>query len=117
VYAVPDARTADQVMATLEMEEGAAFDPEAFVAFLEAQRDLGPKWVPRYVRVVGSIPLTGTNKVDKTRLRAQRWETDDEIWWRPGRELRYQRFTPDDADALRAEFLENRREHILDASA
>jgi len=116
VYAVPDARTADQVMATLEMEDGAPFDPEAFVGFLAEQRDLGPKWVPRYVRIVASIPLTGTNKVDKTRLRAQRWETDDEMWWRPGRELVYRRFTRDDAESLRAEFVENRREHILDAS-
>lgn len=117
VYAVPDARTADQVMATLEMEDGVTFDPDAFVAFLGAQRDLGPKWVPRYVRIVDSIPLTGTNKVDKTRLRTQRWETDDVIWWRAGRDLAYRPFTTADAAALRAEFLENRREHILDVSA
>jgi fatty-acyl-CoA synthase len=117
VYAVPDARTADQVMATLEMDEGVPFDPDAFVAFVEAQRDLGPKWVPRFVRITDAIPLTGTNKVDKSGLRAQRWETDDEIWWSPGRALAYRPFTRDDADALRAEFLENRRDHILDASA
>jgi fatty-acyl-CoA synthase len=42
VYPVPDERTADdQVMAALELEPGAAFDPDAFAEFLAAQPDLG----------------------------------------------------------------------------
>jgi fatty-acyl-CoA synthase len=100
-------------MATLELEPGADFDPEAFAAFLEGQRDLGTKWAPRFVRIVDHIPLTGTNKVDKQPLRAQRWDTPDPVWWRPARDERYRRFTPDDAAALRAEFTENGRAHLL----
>ena len=117
VYAVPDARTADQVMAAIELEEGATFDPEAFAAFVAAQRDLGPKWVPRYVRVTEHIPLTGTNKIDKKPLKTQRWDTTDAIWWRPERADRYRPFTADDATALRAEFATNERLNILEAPA
>jgi len=117
VYAVPDARTADQVMATLELDDGVTFDPDAFAAFVAGQRDLGPKWVPRFVRITPQIPLTGTNKVDKKPLRAQRWETSDPIWWRPAREERYRPFTEADAAALRAEFVANERETILEVSA
>lgn len=117
VYAVPDARTADQVMATLELEDGTMFDPEAFAAFVAAQRDLGPKWVPRYVRVTRAIPITGTNKVDKKPLRAERWETSDPIWWRPTRVAAYRPFTEADAVALRAEFIANERLNILEVSA
>ena len=113
VYAVPDAKTSDQVMAALELEPAAAFDPDAFVAFLDAQRDLGTKWAPRYVRIVERIPLTGTNKIDKKPLRAQRWETTDPVWWRPARATTYQLMTPDDAAALRAEFTANERDNLL----
>ena len=117
VYAVPDTRTADQVMATIELEAGVSFEPVAFAAFLADQRDLGPKWVPRYVRITPHIPLTGTNKVDKKPLKAQRWDTTDPIWWRPERAETYRPFTPDDVAALRAEFSANERDNILEAPA
>jgi fatty-acyl-CoA synthase len=116
VYAVPDARTGDQVMATVELDEGAQFDPEAFAAFVAGQRDLGPKWVPRFVRVAERLPLTGTHKLDKQQLRRQRWETDDPVWWRRGRSDRYERLTSADAAALREEFVANERLNVLEAT-
>jgi fatty-acyl-CoA synthase len=110
---VPDARTSDQVMAALELEPGVTFDPDAFAAFLDEQRDLGTKWAPRYVRVTEHLPLTGTNKVDKKPLRADRWETSDPVWWRPPRDDTYRLLTDAEVDALRAEFVANRRDHVL----
>ena len=56
VYAVPDPRSGDQVMAALELRPGAAFDPDGFAAFLGAQPDLGTKWSPRFVRVSPASP-------------------------------------------------------------
>ncbi len=44
-YGVPDPALGDRLMATMQMAEGAAFDPEAFASFLAEQPDLGPKWV------------------------------------------------------------------------
>ena len=46
VYAVPDSRTGDQVMAAIELRPGHPFDPVAFATFLDEQRDLGTKWAP-----------------------------------------------------------------------
>jgi len=66
------------------------------------------------VRVMAHIPLTGTNKVDKKPLKAQRWDTTDPIWWRPERADAYRPFTADDAAALRAEFTANERDNILE---
>ena len=83
VYPVPDPRTGDQVMATLELAPEATFDAAAFATFLAAQEDLGTKWAPRFVRIVDHIPLTGTNKVDKRPLRTAAWLTTDPVWWRP----------------------------------
>ncbi|MHB8439791.1 MAG: AMP-binding protein [Acidimicrobiales bacterium] len=110
VYAVPDPRTGDQVMAALELS-GVPFDPAAFESFLAEQPDLGTKWAPRFVRVVADIPVTGTGKVDKRPLRQQAWECTDEVWWRPidERSSHFRRFDSDDGRALRLAFDEHGR--------
>jgi hypothetical protein len=51
VYGVPDVDAGDRVMATIVLAENAAFDGAEFVAFLRAQPDVSPKWLPTYVRV------------------------------------------------------------------
>jgi fatty-acyl-CoA synthase len=106
VYAVPDERTADdQVMAAIEPVAGAAFDPDAFARFLHDQPDLGTKWAPRYVRV-GALPVGGTNKIDKQRLRRDRWECAEPVYWRPARAEQYRLMTDADRVALAARFHE-----------
>lgn len=106
VYPVPDERTADdQVMAAIELERDQTFDPDAFGRFLADQPDLGTKWAPRYVRIT-MLPVGATNKIDKRPLRAERWYTDDPVYWRPGPEPTYRRFTADDLGALEARFHE-----------
>jgi len=125
VLPVPDPRTGDQVMAVLEMLDGAAFDPVAFADFLDAQPDLGTKWAPRFVRVTDRIPLTGTGKVDKRPLRVAPWKADDPVWWRPfvGRKTHavgepdrpaFRRLTAEDADELSREFEAHGRRALLE---
>jgi len=88
VYPVPDPRTGDQVMAVLELSDPGGFDPGAFADFLADQPDLGTKWAPRFVRVTGHVPLTGSGKVDKRPLRTELWRCADAVWWRPFEESR-----------------------------
>jgi fatty-acyl-CoA synthase len=114
VYAVPDPEAGDQVMATLELRPTAVFDAEAFGVFLSEQKDLGTKWAPRFVRLTGSMPLTGSNKLIKKPLQLARWECADPVWWRPGRDLAYRAFTADDAAALRKAFADHGRLDALD---
>jgi fatty-acyl-CoA synthase len=113
VYAVPDPRTGDQVMAALEVPPGATFEPAHFAAWLSEQADLGTKWAPRYVRLLDALPVTGTDKVDKQPLRRQRWDTSDPIWHRRGRSEDYVPFTAEDRAALTAEFAANGRSNLL----
>lgn len=115
VYAVPDVRTGDQVMAALEFAPGAAFEPVAFRAFLDAQPDLGTKWLPRFVRSIAAMPLLANNKVDKGPLRRVQWAVDDPVWWRPAGEAAYRRLTPSDVAGLRAELAEHGRAHLVPA--
>lgn len=115
VFAVPDPRTGDQVMAALEVEEPDVFDPAGFAAFLAAQPDLGTKWAPRFVRLVKAVPVTGTGKIDKRPLRRERWDTTDPLWWRPftrGSD-HFLPMTPSDAEDLSSAFAEYGRSTFL----
>jgi fatty-acyl-CoA synthase len=94
VYAVPDPVTGDQVMATI----AGTFDPEAFAGFLLAQPDLGTKMAPRFVRVVGRMPVTATNKIRRAALRKEGLRCADPVWWRPPGERAYRPLTRDDLE-------------------
>jgi fatty-acyl-CoA synthase len=113
VYPVPDTASGagDQVMVAIETVPGRAFDPDAFAAWLAAQSDLGPKWVPRYVRVSPTLPQTATGKVTKVDLRTEAWACEDPVWWRPlgGADLRFVRLSDDDRATLAAGLAENGR--------
>jgi fatty-acyl-CoA synthase len=111
VYPVPDTASGagDQVMVALETVPDRPFDPDAFAGWLAAQPDLGPKWVPRYVRVSSSLPQTATGKVTKVGLREEAWACDEPIWWRPGAELRFQLLGAGDRAALDAALAESGR--------
>ncbi|MGD9704672.1 MAG: AMP-binding protein [Acidimicrobiia bacterium] len=115
VYGVPDPAVGDCVMAALQLAPGTSFDATAFDDFLAGQPDLGPKWVPSFVRVVEALPMTQTNKVLKRELVRQRWHSPDggALWWRvtPGAPLVH--FTARDAATLRARFDEHRRAQVL----
>ncbi len=114
VYAVPDPRSGDQVMAAVELRPGAGFDPDAFAIFLGSQPDLGTKWPPRFVRLCPGLPLTATGKITKASLRAEGWQCRDPVFWSPDRgELRYRSLTDDDRRTLRARFEDHGRSQLL----
>lgn len=105
VLAVPDPRTGDQVMAALELRPEWSFDREGFAEFLAAQRDLGTKWAPSFIRIVTTMPLTATNKVDKAPLRhAGWWDTgDDPVFHRAAGETAFRQLrNADRAELLRS---------------
>jgi fatty-acyl-CoA synthase len=95
VYAVPDPAVGDQVMAALLLRPDARFDPAGFADFLAAQPDLGPKQVPRYLRIVRDLPRTATYKIIRRQLTAESWTTDDPVWHRPGNEIAFREHTRD----------------------
>jgi len=107
VYGVPDAEAGDRVMAALAVGDPATFDPAAFAAFLAAQPDLSPKWIPTYLRITADLERTETNKVLKRELQREGFRHPDgpaPIWWRPRCAPAYRRFTADDLATLREQF-------------
>ena len=114
VIGVPDERTADdQVLAVLEVDDPAAFDPVTFDRGLAADPELSIKWAPRYVRVLEALPVTATNKIDRALLRATRWEVDDSMYWRAERKGPLVPMTPRDRETLHAAFEANQRADVL----
>jgi fatty-acyl-CoA synthase len=105
-YGVPDEHAGDQVMVAIQLREGATFDGAALAAFVDSLPDVGPKWRPRYVRLVHEFPSTGTNKVVKRTLVRQKYRRDlcggDGLYVRERGADSYREFTVSDEDALRA---------------
>jgi fatty-acyl-CoA synthase len=107
VYGVPDPEAGDQVMAAVVLQPGATFDPTAFGRFLDANRDLPPRWRPTFVRVARQLPMTATNKILKRALRRDKFlldRLDDPIFWRPRGADAFAPFTAADLIALRERF-------------
>ena len=118
VYGVPDADMGDRVMAAVQLQPGTDLDPTEFGAFLRAQSDLGPKWMPTFVTVVDDFPMTPSNKVIKRELVLRRWhavESDptSRIWWREGKSPDFVVFDAAAAAALRARFAANNRSNVI----
>jgi fatty-acyl-CoA synthase len=117
-YGVPDEQAGDQVMAALQLRDGVSFDPGAFARFVDDLGDVGPKWRPRYVRVVSQFPTTGTNKIVKRTLVRQKYRHDlcgdDELFVRDRGADGYRPFTPDDEAALRGALAKAGRERFWD---
>lgn len=118
VYGVPDDQAGDQVMAGLVLADADAFDPAAFATWLDAQDAIGPKWRPRYLRILHDPPTTGTNKIVKRTLVQQKFRHDlvgpDELFVRRRGEDSYRPFGADDERALHASFVQYQRERFWD---
>ncbi len=90
VYAVPDDRVGDQVMAALVLRDGMRLEPDEFEKFLATQPDLSPKGWPRYVRINDDLPVTATNKILKRELIAAGVTAQGGVLWsRPARGTTY----------------------------
>lgn len=114
VYAVPDPRSGDQVMAAIEVADPEALDIAEFAAYLADQKDLGRKGIPRFLRLSTNLPVTGSNKVLKRELQAQRWRTDDPVYhWAGRQEPVYRRMSADEKAELDAEFVRHGRQRFL----
>jgi carnitine-CoA ligase len=57
----------DEVMAVIAIREGEPFDPADLIEFLRPR--MAHFMIPRYVRVVDSLPRTPTSKIQKVQLR------------------------------------------------
>lgn len=118
VFAVPDVRSGDQVMAAVEIPAGTEFADLDLPEFLAGQPDLGTKDAPRFVRVSHALPTTGSGKLRKKEMRFTGWRTGDPVYRWTGRGAPdYAPMTGGDKAALREEFLAADRGRFLPQGA
>ena len=118
VYGVPDDQAGDQVMAGLVLADDATFAPGEFARWLDAQDGIGPKWRPRYVRILRDPPTTGTNKIVKRTLVHQKFRHDrmngDKCYVRARGDDGFRPFTATDEADLHTSFVHYARERFWD---
>ena len=101
-------------MAALEVADPDSFDMVEFARYLAAQDDLGSKGIPRLIRLSANLPVTGSNKVLKRDLQAQRWNSDEPLYRWVGRDRpTYHRMSDDDRRALDGEFARHGRKSLV----
>ena len=61
------------------------------------------------------MPVTESQKPLKRQLRRERWDTTEQMFWRPAKGASLQPMTDDDRDALHADFERRGRLAALDA--
>ena len=117
-YGVPDDQAGDQLMVGLVVADEASFDIDAFTLWLDAQPAIGPKWRPRYVRILRDPPTTGTNKIVKRTLAHQKFRRDrlggDPCFIRARGEDRFRVFGEADEAVLHETFVRYGRERFWD---
>jgi len=118
VYGVPDDQAGDQVMAGVVVTDEATFDLDEFARWLDQQGAIGPKWRPRYVRILRDPPTTGTNKIVKRTLVHQKFRHDrtggDPCFVRARGDELFCPFTESDEAALHESFVRYGRERFWD---
>ena len=114
VYAVPSVGVGDEVMVALHLRARCGIRPRARSRRSSTRSPTSRRsGSPRFVRVAEGLPSTATQKVLKRVLRHEHWECDDPVWWRPARASEFRRLTSDDVEALRAQFVDREREHLI----
>jgi len=118
VYGVPDEQAGDQVMGSRVVRDEARLDPAAVAGWEDGRGGVGPKWRPRYVRILRDPPTTGTNKIVKRTLVHQKWRADrvagDPVYARRRGEHAYRELTAADERALQATFVAAGRARFWD---
>ena len=71
VYAVPDERVGDAVMAAIVLRDDAALTPRSSATSWPASPTCRRRAWPRYVWIAPDLPVTATNKIIKRELSAQ----------------------------------------------
>jgi fatty-acyl-CoA synthase len=121
-YGAPCEVADEKVMITVQLKDGAAFDPDKVYAwFIKQQREGGmdPKWMPDYIRVIEKFPVTDTQKVIVRPFKREHFDLEGnpgmQIYYRKRGEDTYRRLTLDEFGKIKEAFRLNGRETILAA--
>jgi fatty-acyl-CoA synthase len=119
-YGAPCEVADEKVMVTVQLKDGAAFNPdEVYTWFMKQQKSNGmdPKWMPDYIRIVDKFTVTDTQKVIVRPFKRENFNIEKtpgmQIYFRIRGDESYRKLTPDEFNKIKNDFKTNGRETIL----
>ena len=110
----------ERVMVTVQLKKGHAFDPDEVHGWLVSQQKEGgmdPKWMPDYIRIIESFPVTDTQKIMVKPYKKEHFNLDRNpdmhIYYRERGGNTYHRMTKEKFLEIKDGFRKNGREGLL----
>ena len=119
-YGAPCEVADEKVMVTVQLKDGAAFNPDEVYAWYAKQQKEGgmdPKWMPDYIRVIDKFTVTDTQKVIVRPFKRENFNIEKtpgmQIYFRKRGDETYHKLTPEEFNKIKDVFKTNGRETIL----
>jgi fatty-acyl-CoA synthase len=119
-YGAPCHVADERVMVTIQLREGADFDPgEVYSSFINLQKKGGmdPKWMPDYIRIIETFPVTDTQKIMVRPYKMQHFNIESHpdmvIYYRERGDNTFQLLSREKFSELKESFKKNGREEFL----
>jgi len=119
-YGCPCDVSDEKVMIAVQMREGREFDPDRTFAWLMKQQEesgMDRKWMPDFIRVIDSFPLTNTNKIVVRPFKKEHYNLEDypdmQVYHRERGDTTYTLMSPEKYKTIKEGFIKNGRESLL----
>jgi acyl-coenzyme A synthetase/AMP-(fatty) acid ligase len=119
-YGAPCDVSDEKVMVAVQIKKGEEFSPDAVYAWLIRQQKEGgmdPKWMPDFIRVIDSFPVTDTHKIVVRPYKKEHYNIENnpamQIYYRAKGDTTYHLLTPEKYQAMKACFINNGRDSLL----
>jgi fatty-acyl-CoA synthase len=119
-YGAPCDVSDERVMVTIQLKKDARFDPDAVHAWLIRQQKEGgmdPKWMPDFIRIIDSFPVTDTHKIVVRPYKREHYNIecnpDMVVYFRTKGDTTYTLLTPEKYQGMKECFIRNGRESLL----
>jgi fatty-acyl-CoA synthase len=119
-YGAPCEVSDEKVMITVQLKDGVAFEPDKVYAWFIKQQEEGgmdPKWMPDYIRIIKSFPVTDTQKIMVRPFKRENFNLEGnpgmQIYFRQRGNNTYRQLTLDEFGKIKEAFRLNGRETIL----
>lgn len=119
-YGAPCEVSDEKVMITVQLKDGADFNPDdVYQWFITQQKEGGmdPKWMPDYIRVIDKFSVTDTQKIIVRPFKREHFNVEEnprlKIYFRQRGDNTYRLLTLEEFRKIKKEFAMNGREAIL----
>jgi len=119
-YGAPCEVSDEKVMIAVQLKQGGRFDPDrvfAWYAKMQKEGGMDPKWMPDYIRIVDTFPVTDTQKIIVRPYKRENFNIesnpDMEIYYRVRGDNTYKKLTSERYQEIKRLFETNGRTALL----